>query len=324
MSETRNLGDVVGFDVGGTKVAAGLVTPNGQITSRQRFATAADDPERLVEQLAGAVDAFRSSGESGRRVVAVGVAIPGQIDWRRGVCIRAANLQLHDFPLGERLAKATDLPVAVENDTNAAALAEWRHGAGVGHHDFFFVTIGTGIGGGAILDDRLVHGSNGNAGEIGHTVVQRDGPLCGCGSRGCVEALASGGALTREALRIAREFPSSLLGRLAVERGSVNATDLFRAADLGDDVASPILEDRIRFLAVSMNNLFELFDPTVLAIGGGMSRVGEPLFHRLKHFLREQRPSSPDVTGRITAARLGEDAGILGAAASVRNGGAFL
>ena len=318
MRESSGAGEVIGFDVGGTKVAVGVVDAAGRIIARRRFPTAANDPDRLVTQLSAAVEELGREAERG--IAAVGVAIPGQIDWRRGVCIRAANLALDRFPLGERLAAATALPVSVENDTNAAALAEWRHGAGQGHHDFFFVAIGTGIGGGAILDDRLVHGSSGNAGEIGHTVVHRDGPLCPCGSRGCVEALASGGALTREAQRIAREQPTTLLGRWATAGRAVNATDLFLAADQGDEAAAPVVENAMRYLAVSINNLFELFDPSLLAIGGGMSQVGEPLFGRLKRFLREQRPTSPDVTGRITSARLGEDAGILGAAAAARMG----
>lgn len=308
-------GYVVGFDVGGTKVAAGLVDSAGRIVARRRFPTAADDPERLVAQLADATREFESAVSG--NVAAVGVAIPGQIDWRRGVCIRAANLALKNFPLGDLLQTASNRPVAVENDTNAAALAEWRHGVGRGYDDFVFVAIGTGIGAGAILDGRLIHGSSGNAAEVGHTVVNRDGPLCPCGSRGCVEAFASGGALTRAARRIALEYPESQLGGLAAEGRVVNATDLFRAAEAGEEISVAAVDDATRYLAVGINNLFELFDPSVLAIGGGMAQVGEPLFRRLKQFLREQRPTSPDVTGRLAVAVLGEDAGILGAAAAV-------
>ncbi|HEX5415592.1 MAG TPA: ROK family protein [Chloroflexota bacterium] len=309
---------VVGFDVGGTKVAAGLVDSAGRIVARRRFATAAQDPERLVAQLA---EAARDLGiEVDGKVAAVGVAIPGQIDWRKGVCIRAANLALKNFPLGDHLRAATYWPVAVENDTNAAALAEWRHGAGEGHADFVFVAIGTGIGAGAILDGRLIHGSSGNAAEVGHTVVHRDGPLCPCGSRGCVETLASGGALTRVARRIAAEHPDSRLGRRAAEGHPVNATDLFEAAESGEEISEAAVDDATRYLAVSFNNLFELFDPSLLAVGGGMAQVGEPLFRRLKRFLKEQRPGSPDVTGRIVPAVLGEDAGILGAAAATMTG----
>jgi len=306
----------IGIDVGGTKMAAGLVDADGQILHRLRAPTPARDPEQIVRVTAGIVETLRRHAPAS--VVGVGLAVPGQYDRHDGVFVRIANLALRGFPFRERLTDAIDLPIEIENDTNAAAYGEWSGGSGRGCQDFAFVAIGTGIGAGIVLDGHLLRGAHGSAGEIGHTVVEKDGPRCRCGNRGCLELFASGGALAARAADAASQHPSSMLAAWKREGRALNAGDLFAASAHGDDVSQSIVRDAVHYLAVGLNNLIELFDPERLAVGGGLSQIGDSLFDRLRQAVRDQRPGSPDVSPRIVPATLGEDAGIIGAAAAAR------
>jgi glucokinase len=307
----------IGIDVGGTKMAAGLVDAYGQILRRLRVATPASDPEQIVDVISGLVASLRADADG--TVAGVGVAVPGQFDHRSGTFVRIANLSLRGFPFRSRLETVTGMTVVIENDTNAAALGEWFAGSGRGYQDFAFVAIGTGIGAGIILGGRLLRGAHGSAGEIGHTVVEKDGPECRCGNRGCLELFASGGVLAARAGEVARRHPDSLLAAMSHGGRSLNGGDLFVAADRGDEISREIVDEAVHYLAVGMNNLIELFDPAIVAIGGGMVQVGESLFERLRRAIRAQRPRSPDVATRIVPATLGDDAGIIGAAAAVRS-----
>lgn len=306
----------IGVDVGGTKTAAGLVDEAGNVLRRERRLTPASEPEGIVRTIGSLVAALRLA--AGQPVSRVGVAVPGQYDARQGRFVRIANLALRGYPFRDRLQEELGGAVIVENDTNAAALGEWSQGAGRGYRDFVYVAIGTGIGAGVILDERLVRGAHGSAGEIGHTVVEKDGPCCPCGNRGCLELFASGGALTGRARALAATHPDSLLGRWSRDGQAINAGDLFRAADQGDAVAEAAAAEGARYLAIGLNNLIELFDPELVAVGGGLSQIGLPLFDRLVRAIREQRPASPDISGRIVPAVLREDAGIIGAATAAR------
>lgn len=307
----------IGIDVGGTKMAAGLVDDDGKVLRRLRAPTPASDPELIIRTIASLIAGLQR--DASLPVVGVGVAVPGQFDPGSGTFVRIANLALRGFPFRARLEAATDLPLAIENDTNAAALGEWFGGSGRGIQNFAVVAIGTGIGAGVILDRRLVRGAHGSAGEIGHTVVEKDGPLCRCGNRGCLELFASGGALAKRAADLASRHPNSRLAAMRRDGHALSAADLFAAADRGDDVSRRAVDEAVHYLAVGLNNLIELFDPAAVAIGGGISSIGDSLFDRLRQAIRAQRPRSPDVATRIIPAILGEDAGIIGAAAAARD-----
>ncbi len=311
---------MIGMDVGGTKMAAGLVDGDGIILRRLRAPTPASDPEQIVRTIASLIDGLRQHAPA--PPTGVGIAIPGQFDHRSGTFVRIANLALQGYPFRQRLEAVTDLPIAIENDTNAAALGEWFSGSGRGIPDFALVAVGTGIGAGVILDGRLVRGAHGSAGEIGHTVVEKDGPLCRCGNRGCLELFASGAALAERAADLAVRHPGSRLAARQRDGHVLSAGDLFAAADEGDEVSSQAVDEAMHYLAVGLNNLIELFDPSTVAIGGGMSHVGPSLFDRLRRAVRAQRPRSPDVATRIIPAVLGDDAGIIGAAAAIRGSAA--
>src|SRR5579875_890078 len=305
----------IGIDVGGTKILGGVVDEKGMVLARARRVTPARDPEQIVRMIVSIVEELR-------RVAAgpyegIGLAVPGQFDERRGSFVRIANLALMGFPFRSRLEEALGEPVRIENDTNAAALGEWCGGAGDGHAHFIYLALGTGIGAGVIVHGRLLRGAHGAAGEIGHTVVEKDGPQCPCGNRGCLEIFASGGALARRAAELAELRPDSLLAAWKREGRDITASDLFRAADQGDAPSRAIVDEAMRYLAVGVNNLIELFDPTAIAIGGGMAQLGDRLLARLTAAIRLQRPGSPDVSGRLTQARLGDNAGLVGAAAIV-------
>lgn len=307
----------IGIDVGGTKLAAGLVDASGRILRRTRAPTPATDPERLVGAIANLIQQLREGMTE--PLAGVGLAVPGQFDQDTGRFVRVANLALAGFPFRARLAELTGLSVAVENDTNAAALGEWSEGRGRGHLSFIYLALGTGIGAGVILGGQLLRGARGSAGEIGHTVVEKNGPRCGCGNRGCLELYASGGALARRAARVASEYPDSLLAEWSRAGRELTTGDLFAAADRGDEASRAVVDEACQYLAVGLSNLFELFDPEVVALGGGVSQIGPSLFERLGQAIRAQRPGSPDIVSRIVPAALGEDAGIIGAAAAVRS-----
>jgi glucokinase len=305
----------IGIDVGGTKILGGVVDEKGMVLARARRVTPARDPEQIVRMIVSVVEELRRAAAGPYE--GIGLAMPGQFDERSGSFVRIANLALMGFPFRSRLEEALGETVRIENDTNAAALGEWRGGAGDGHAHFIYLALGTGIGAGVIVHGRLLRGAHGAAGEIGHTVVEKDGPQCPCGNRGCLEMFASGGALARRAAELAELRPDSLLAAWKREGRDITASDLFRAADQGDAPSREIVDEAMRYLAVGVNNLIELFDPTAIAIGGGMAQLGDRLLARLAAAIRLQRPGSPDVSGRLAQARRGEDAGLVGAAAIV-------
>lgn len=305
--------NAVGVDVGGTKIAAGLVSPEGKLLNEARYSTA-NVREQLLSTIAEAI----SEVTTGYEVGGVCLAVPGFILAGENKVLSAANLEaIEGIPLKEELGGRAGLEVTVENDGNAAAWGEFRFGAGKDVNNLVFVTLGTGIGGGVISHGVLLTGARGMGGELGHITVQPAGPRCGCGNRGCLEALASGTAIARRAREIADEYPHSALGRLATERTPLgeDALDLARE---GDEGALGVLREAGSWLGIGLATFVNIFDPEVIAIGGGVSEAGDLVLEPARRELRLRSSSPSKDSVEIRRATLGASSGMLGAAALAR------
>jgi glucokinase len=248
-------------------------------------------------------------------VAAIGLGVPCTIDRRRGVCVNAVNLPLADLPLRDLLSDRLGLPTSMDNDANLAALGEHRYGAARGATNVVMLTIGTGIGGGLIIDGRPYRGSVGAAAEFGHVVIAEDGPPCqgNCPNRGCVESLASGPALAREGLAAAERNPDSALGRALAEGGSIGGREVVAAARAGDQIALGVLDLIGGRIGVALASLANALDPDVIVLGGGVMAAGELLLEPARRELRARAlPPQNEVPVRVAA--LGEEAGAIGAA----------
>lgn len=302
MATSRARVRCLGIDIGGTKVAAGLVSGTGRILRRARVPMAANG------SAAAGLAAVRAAVEqlgSLHDVAAAGISSPGPLDQRRGVVLNPPNLPCwRDYPLARALARALDLPVArvrLENDANAAALAEARWGAGRGYGSVFYATLGTGIGAGLVLGGQLYRGRTGNAIEAGHLSLERRGPRCGCGKRGCIEALASGPALARRA--------RARLGR------PLKAEQVAAAWRAGDKGARAVLEETAELLGAWLGNIVDVLEPEVIILGGGMGRLWWQWRATLQRELQDWSLNSRAGEIPLLPARFGADAGIAGAAA---------
>ncbi|MDQ3590496.1 MAG: ROK family protein [Actinomycetota bacterium] len=302
------------MDVGGTKIAAGIVTPKGEILKEMRYPTP-NSKQRLVETIARAIAEVKDGYEVG----GVCLAVPGLILAQENKVVFSPNLSaIEDVPLKEELEPRIGLPLTVENDNSAAAWGEFRFGAGGEVDHLVFVGLGTGIGGGVISHGVLLRGAQGAGGELGHVTIQATGPRCACGNRGCLEALASGTAIQRRAREVANEMPRSALGRLAIER-RVLGEDVTRLAEEGDEAALQVLHETGVWLGIGLAGFVNIFNPEVIAIGGGASRAGELILGpaREEMHLRARSPSRDLV--KIKEATLGPESGVLGAAALARD-----
>jgi glucokinase len=300
----------VGVDVGGTKIAALRMTVEGSIEASTVIATPASDQDAALPAIEAAI-ASVIDGD----VVAIGIGMAGLVDARTGVLLTTPNLVWRDLPLEAHLHAAFVLPVTVDNDATAAAWAERSLGASRDYDDSLFVGVGTGIGGGLVMGGQVVRGAHGLAGEIGHVIVEPDGPVCGCGNRGCWEQVASGLAIARAGARTVADDPESVIGRLVGgDPRRVTGEIVSQAAREGDGVATAIFAEVGRRLGEGVAGLVNVLDPEIVVIGGGASEAGELLLAPLRAaFLAslegaDVRPEVP-----IVAAALGNDAGAIGA-----------
>ena len=310
----------IGVDMGGTKLLAGAVDPRLGVHHRVQRSVGDLDQAALLDV---AVDAVREARESGgAEIAAVGFGIPSLMDQRTGIAVVAVNLPLFDVPFADVMTERLGLPVFVDNDANVAALAEHRAGAARGASEAVVLTIGTGIGGGLILRGELYRGAVGAAAELGHMVIEMDGPPCqgNCPNRGCFEAVASGTALAREALRIARERPSSSLGRALAGGREIAGPLVTELAHDGDAAAIAAIELIGERLGVAIANFVNIFNPEVVVVGGGVIAAGELLLRPARAVVAQRAlpPSRDEV--KIVAARFGVEAGMIGAAALAFDG----
>jgi glucokinase len=311
---------VIGVDVGGTKLLAGAVDSGLRVHHRTQRTVTGLDQSTLLETM---VDAVREARDAaGGDIAAVGFGIPALIDQRTGTAVIAINLELADIPFRDVMAERLGLPVFVDNDANLAALAEHRAGAARGAREAVVLTIGTGIGGGLILRDELYRGAIGAASELGHTVIEMDGPPCqgNCPNRGCLESLASGTALAREARRLAAEDPDSGLARAARSGRELQGPLITELAHDGDPAAIAAITLIGERLGVGIASFVNIFNPEVVVIGGGVIAAGDLLLNPARATVAARAlPPSRDLV-RIVPARFGVEAGMVGAAALALDG----
>ncbi|MFC4427272.1 ROK family protein [Deinococcus navajonensis] len=306
---------VLAIDIGGTKLAVGIVNARGELLDAARAPTEVEQgPDHVVEQLLGLCSVVME--RSPVTVECAGVGCGGPLDTDRGIIQSPTNLPgWVDYPLVERLRARLNLPVFVENDANAAALAEHQFGAGQGIEHLVYLTISTGIGGGLILNGELYRGKHGNAGELGHLQVRYDGPPCSCGGRGCLEGYASGTNIARRAREVAARHPGSLLARLAPNLQHLTGETVLAALQAGDPVAGALWDETLEMLAAGVASIVHAFDPQRIVIGGGITNFGDHLFPPLRQRVAQRSmPALADGVDICPAAFAG-NVGVLGAAA---------
>jgi glucokinase len=316
----------IGIDIGGTKVAGGVVDEDGTILWRVRRDTPhrSTSPKVVEDTIVDCVDQLLAQPRNGDEVVAVGIGAAGFVAEDRATVVFAPHLSWRNEPLRDALQERVALPITVDNDANAAAWAEARFGAARGESHVVMITLGTGIGGGLVIGGRVQRGRFGIAGEFGHMQVVPDGLRCECGNRGCWEQYASGNALVREAramIEAGSPLVGDLLARLGNDPAALTGPFITEAAREGDATAQELLTDIGEWLGVGMANLAAAFDPGLFVIGGGVSSADELLLGPARDAFRRQ------LTGRgyrpeagIVRAQLGSDAGLIGAAELARSG----
>jgi glucokinase len=312
---------VVGVDVGGSKIAAGLIDRAGDIKKQIRTPMVANgEPSSGLAAVISAIDLLLVNDSKARSLIrGIGICSPGPLDPKLGIVLNPPNLPCwRNFPLAAEVEKVYRVPVKVENDANAAALAEARWGAGRGYGRIFYAGIGTGIGSGIVFDGRIYHGRTGAAPEGGHMSIDYRGPRCGCGKPGCIEVLAAGPAIARRArakLASAQGQRSSLLDLAKGDIDAVTSEMVGQAYAAGDRLAQQTLEETVDLLALWLSNIVDLLEPDVLIIGGGVAAMLDPFLGDLARGLTQyciiQR--SPEIA--LVKAHYGADAGVAGGAA---------
>jgi glucokinase len=300
----------IGLDVGGTKIAAAVVDDHGTVVAELVEATPAEsDAESVTAVLIQLIERLRAAHD----VVTIGVGAAGIVEWPEGRMLWAPNNAYRDWPVREQLEKLTGLPVRVDNDANVAALAEAR--LGEPYPNMVLVTVGTGIGGGLVMDGRIYRGPTGLGAELGHIILNPDGPLCGCGIHGCFEAYASGTALTRMAREAAAADPEGRIARLGVEDGEVTGHTVLKAVQEGDATAQDLFATLGRWLGVGIASLANIFEVDAVVVGGGLVETGELLLGPARISAHEYA-YAPGARGipPVVPAMFGGDAGKIGAA----------
>jgi len=319
---------IIGVDLGGTKIMCGALSEDGsQHFAMRSIPTQSEQgADVTMDRMVGLIDAvmletMEATGASRGDFVGVGIGAPGPLDRERGIVVVAPNLGWRDFPLRDVIHSRVGLHATLDNDANCATVGEWWQGAARGGVNVVGVTIGTGIGGGIIIDSRLFHGASDVAGEIGHTTIELNGRYCKCGNYGCLEAYASGPAIAvraREAL--VREESASLMPSLVDGKlDAITAQTVYDAAQQGDAVAQEIVRDTARYLGAGIANILNLLNVDTVVVAGGVTAAGEALFSPLRAEVRRRAFKPAVEAARIVPASLPGTAGVVGAVATFKS-----
>jgi glucokinase len=313
---------LIGIDLGGTNTKIGLFDVELKLVHKTAVATEAErGPDVLVDKIARTVEhVLGKAGHSLRNAIAVGVGAPGPGRYREGILTSPTNMpSFKNVPLRKMVSDRFGKPAVLENDANTACWGEFVLGAGKDVDDMVFFTLGTGIGGGIVSGGKLVHGSADNAAELGHIIIYPDGRLCGCGQRGCVEAYASANSTAARATEAVQAGKSSSLTGLLKQQGEITCKDVFEHAAEGDSLAKEIVDQTAKALAIICINMLHTTEPKQIVFAGGMIAAGQVLLHSIKEHFDAQIWTLKKEPVEIAFATLGEDAGIIGAAALARH-----
>lgn len=308
----------IGIDLGGTKIAAGLVGEDGRLIHKDSIPTGKHRPYKEIVKDMGmlVLKIIEDSGVDIKNVKSIGIGSPGTADDKEGILIYANNItNFINVPLRSEIQKIIDLPVILGNDANCAALAESVAGAAKGVKNSVTITLGTGVGGGVVIDGKVYSGFNYSAAEMGHFVIQLEGEQCTCGRKGCWEAYASATGLIEQTKRAAQKNPDSLINKLVNNDLSlVDAKTAFDAAKQGDKTGQEVVDRYIYYIAEGLTSVINIFAPEVLVIGGGVSKEGEYLLKPLREKVYRDVYFKENPQTEIKVAQMGNDAGIVGAA----------
>ena len=318
---------IIGVDLGGTNIVAGAMTADGSrhLAMRSIPTNSSVGDEGVAERIGGLVegvilDAMTETGAARTDFIGIGIGAPGPLDREEGIVLVAPNLGWKDFPLRKRIQDRLKLRTTLDNDANCATFGEWWQGAARGGRNVVGLTIGTGIGGGIILNGALYHGSSDMAGEIGHTTIDLNGRHCKCGNYGCLEAYASATAIATRAreVLVREEGESMIPGLVNGKLEAITAQTVYDAAKRGDMIASEIVRDTAKYLGAGVANLLNVFNPDIVVLAGGVIAAGDALFEPLRAEVR-RRAFSPAVRAvRIVPGELPGTAGVVGAVASFK------
>jgi glucokinase len=315
---------IVGVDLGGTNIVTGAISADGATSHGvhslpTRAALGADAVvSRIVEMVETTIArTIAETGATRAQFAGVGIGSPGPLDRKNGIVLLSPNLKWTDFPLRDRVAGPLDMPATLDNDANCATLGEWWMGAARGGRNVVGITLGTGVGGGIIIDGRLYHGSSDSAAELGHVTIETNGRLCGCGNYGCLEAYASGPAIAARARdALAGDGDSALVSICGGDLSTLTAAQVYRAAESGDRLAGEVVRDTARFLGTGVANFVNIFNPDIVVLAGGVAQAGDSLFVPLRAEVK-RRAFKPAVEAcRIVPGTLDGTAGVVGAAAA--------
>lgn len=307
----------IGIDLGGTNIKAGVVNENFEIIAKATTKTLCPRPAKdICDDMAKvSIEAAEKAGISIDDVEWIGIGTPGIADNVNGTIPYSNNLDFHDVPVRKYIQEHINKPVYVANDANAAAYGEFVAGAAKGAKDAVCITLGTGVGAGIIVDGKILTGSNLAGAELGHIVIEVDGPQCTCGRKGCFEVFSSATGLIRMTKEAMDADPASIMHKMAAEDGKVSARLAFNAMRAGDKSAKEVVDKYIKYLAAGITNAINIFQPDVLCIGGGVCNEGDPLMVPMRELVqKEVYTRMLDKNTRIEVAALGNDAGIIGAA----------
>lgn len=305
---------IIGVDLGGTKISCALADLTGNIIETQVVATNANEGEiAVLNRIINVIDkVMLNTNTTKEDIKAIGIGAPGPLDAKRGIIIEPANLPFTNFDLVTPIKEKFNIPVYLDNDANAAAIGEFMFGAGKGTENMIYITVSTGIGGGAILNGKIYRGRTTNALEVGHTTVEPfSSARCNCGNLGCLEALSSGTAIAKRA----KDAVLSNIDTSLKMYETITSYEVFKEAANGDKVAISIRDNALKYLGVGVTNIINTFDPDKVVIGGGVSKAGEIVFDKIKEVVAERGLKTITEGCEIVPAELGTDAGVVGAVA---------
>lgn len=305
----------IGFDLGGTNMGASIVSLDGKILYSNECPTlASESSENVIGRIKNLItNCFEKAKTENLEILSIGIGCPGIIDTDNGIVKYSPNItNWSNVEISKILNQEFHVPVYVDNDVRVAALGEYFFGAGRGYKNILCITIGTGIGGGIILDGKIMRGSSQSMGEIGHITLKKDGPLCGCGNYGCLEALASSIAIIREAKVVIENNGSEIMKNLLANTGELNAKLVTDAYHQGDKEAIRIINEVAEWVGIGLSSVINLINPEVIIIGGGVSLAGDILFNPIKKEIEKRALKIPRELVKIVPAQLGNDAGMIG------------
>lgn len=310
----------IGFDLGGTNMGSALVGLDGELIYQNDCATLAHEPsENVIARMKNLIkDCFEKAREKNLNILSIGMGSPGVIDTEKGIIINSPNIpDWNNIEIVDVMNKEFNVPCAIDNDVRVAAMGEYQFGAGKGYKNILCIAIGTGIGGGIILDGKLMRGPTFSMGEIGHLTLKKDGPKCGCGNYGCMEALGSSTAIIREAKKAIDNNESDILKTLMEESKELSTYIVAQAAEKGDKKALEIITQAAEWVGIGLAGVVNLINPEIIIIGGGVSLAGDIIFNPIINEIKKRSLKIPGQFVKVVPASLGDFAGMVGASALI-------